>query len=350
MSEVKNRILKLGNDIFSKKLLNYIEMSPHYNTCLQWNENIEIPNIKTYYYSFLKSGCFLAKFLKLETEELILDKVEDFKKIYISIKENGYLKELETDIITQEVNGHTHYYGKICCKIKKDGSFELWDGMHRISIKRALNLPIEITIIEEAENWQMIKKGLLNLHNGQKYLYQSIEHPDFFDWTVYNNNITKDFLLSELVSHNVLDIGACHGLTLFRLKYSNRITHGIGIESDPDRFNVAKIIFDKVGLDLFRDINVFLNQNKYIFNSILLLSVIHHLIRQLGEEKTKKILSDLAFITHKIIYECPKPGEPIIQEFGLVDFDFDKFIIEATGFKEKIRFKMNRDLVVLEKN
>lgn len=349
MSEVK-RILKLGNDFFSKELLNYIEMSPHYNTCLQWNRNIDILNTDTYYYYFLKSESFLARYLKLDKEELVLEKVEDFKNIYLSIQEKGYLKELEPELIRKEIGSITHYYGGICCKIKQDGSFELWDGMHRASVKRALNIPIEITIVEEHDTWKNIKDGLLRLHNGQKYLYQSINHPDFYDWTVYHNNKIKDFLLSELVSKNVLDIGVCHGLTLCRLKMSNRITNGTGIENDPDRFNLSKLLFDKMGLKLFNDIEIFLKQNTEIFNAVLLLSVIHHFIRQSGKEKTKQIFSDLSKITNKIIYECPSPDEPIINEFGLSDIDFDKFIIEATGFKEKLRFRFSRDLVVLEKN
>lgn len=347
---MSERILKLGNDFFSKELLNYIEMSPHYNTCLQWNENIDILNNKTYYYSFLKSGSYLAKYLKLDTENKILDKVEDFKNLYNSIKKNGYLKELEPELIRRKIGDVAHYYGGTCCKIKYDGSLELWDGMHRSAIKKSLNIPIEIIIVEEHSDWKNIKEGLLRLHNGQKYLYQSIDHPDFYDWTVYHDNKIKDFLLSEIVSENVLDIGVCHGLTLCRLKLSNRITSGTGIESDPDRFNLAKLLFNKAGLNLFNSIDTFLNQNSGKFNAILLLSVMHHFIRQYGKEKAKQILSDLSKITNKIIYECPAPGEAIINEFGLSGIDFDKFIIEATGFKEKERFRMKRDLIILENN
>ena len=347
---MSKRTLKLGNDIFSKKLLNYVMVSPHYNTCKQWGENINIADNKTYYYAFLKAGCFLSRFLKLNTEESIINKVKDFKKTYLSIKEKGYLKEMELPYMERIIDGNMHYYGGICCKITVSGDFELWDGMHRISVCVALNLPISITIVEEHEHWQKTKEGLLKLHNGQKYLYQYIDHPDFHDWISFKDNIVKDFLLSELVYGNVLDIGVCHGLSLYRLKMANKIQRGTGIEYDTNRYNIAKIIYDKIGLRLFDNIEGFLKDNIEHFNATLMLSVIHHIVRESGVIKAKEILYNISQISNRIIYEYPKANESIITDFGLQGFDFDKFMLEATGFRETHRFHLDRDIVVFDKN
>jgi hypothetical protein len=110
----------------------------------------------------------------------------------------------------------------------------------------ALGEEIKITIVEENEAWLKLKEDLRKISGNSNFLYQQIPHPDFNEWGVYKNNITKDFLISELVYGNVMDIGICHGGTLYRLKLANRISNGTGIEVDETRYKIAKIIFDKI--------------------------------------------------------------------------------------------------------
>jgi hypothetical protein len=324
-------------------LKNRIIDFPHYKTVKQWIEDKNVLMEKTAYYKWLKDQLIADGSVwngVLKDEKDIIRQYENFKKLF---EIAPHFKNAEP--FYRIVNNNIHYYGPICIKIKDDGNFDIWDGMHRISILSAINHPINFTICERHEEWQKLLNDLKKLY--PIAMYQAIPHPEFDDWPCQNNNL-KELQIIEIIKSNniksVLDFGSCHGHILYTLR--NLIKSAEGIEYNQIRYRVMKMIFDKIGFIAHNDdfFNIAEKYNKRV-DCVFSLATFHHFAKENTLEKFKKLLEHIKRISNMLIYELPEQDE---EQYSWMypDIDMNKLIQSGYGSKYVVQIQ-KRKLVVL---
>jgi hypothetical protein len=299
-------IIKIEDDPWSEWLKNFVKQWPHYKTVKQWIENPKIDFKDTYYYQwlldiFVKEGNVWNGILKNEID--ILNQCEKFKKM-LEVAPNW---EIEKDI--RVINGINYYFGDITAKIDANGDIDIWDGHHRIAILLALNLPINVTICERCQQWQQFTDEVKNLYS--VHLYQPIPHPDFQDWK-YCRSKVKESIIHEIVTagkiRSILDLGSCHGFIPYTLK--DLITSCTGVESDPVRFKILKLLFERLSFNAVNDdIFNFLSSDNNEYDCIFALAVFHHFTKYNPIEKFMQMLDLIRKKSNMLIYELPEPNE-----------------------------------------
>ena len=301
------KIVTLGNDPWSEDLKRQIADFPHYKTAKEWIENINIPMEETTYYKWLQH--------QLDTSGSvwngILSSKEDITRQYNNFKR---LFEIAPNFkivlpISRIINGVTHYFGPICTKIADNGDINIWDGMHRISILHALNQPIQFTICERQEKWQSLVDDIKALY--PSLLYQAIPHPDFADCEHCFNDAKEAHIADIVKAHNiksVLDLGSCHGHTLYSIR--NLLESATGVEYNAIRYRVLRLLFNKIGFESYHT-NIFdvVSQNSKHFDCVFALAVFHHFARENPIEKFEELLGRIRSISNMLLYELPEPSE-----------------------------------------
>ena len=339
----------IGNDPWSTDLLDFIKSGPHYLTAQQWQENIDIPLESTFYYKWLMS-MFIADNVVwggiLKNEDDIVKQCARYRAMYLIAP-----KWLEEYSILQTDTNSAHYYGYRPVKVRCNGAIDIWDGMHRISLLTFKRLPIEVTICERLPGWAELYKEIEDLYPN-KMLYQPIPHPDFSDWaTAIDGN--KEQIICDFFKQNkidsVLDLGTCHGFTLYKLK--DLIKHGIGIESDKIRFQIASILLNKIGFSCHNTNAIDYIETSESADCTLCLAILHHISRLCPIEVFEKFLQTVAQKTKFIIYTLPNPNEDQFSWMYESKRDnFDEYILQLTGFKTREVIVSSREIRILEKN
>jgi phospholipid N-methyltransferase len=338
------KVVNLGCDPWSEELKLKILEFPHYKTAKMWIENIDIAMVETPYYQWLKNELDINGSVWngiLNNEYDITKQYENFKRLF-RIAPNF----VEHEMMNRVINGCTHYFGPICVKIENDGGISIWDGMHRISILFALGYPIRFTICERQDKWQKIVDDLRQLY--PTLMYQSIPHPDFEDWNYCNNDI-KELAIKGIVEEHkiksVLDLGSCHGHVLYSIK--KLLNSAIGVEYNRTRYNVLKLLFDKIGF-VARNDNFFdvVEQCSQSVDCVFALAVLHHFSKENPIEKFEKLLDHIRRISNMLLYELPEPNE---EQYAWMYQDVDMHDLIRSRYKDKTIIQMqNRKLVLLK--
>jgi len=344
------KIITLSNDPWSTNLLDFIKLSPHFLTAKQWDENIDTSLESTFYFKWLmtmfdRDGTVWNGILKNKND--IINRCIEYKKMYLVTPKWDESRE-----IYKKVENSDHYYGYRPVKVHNDGMINVWDGMHRISLLASKNLPIEVTICERLLEWNTLYKELEDLYPN-KFLYQPILHPDFSDWT-FSTDGRKEQIICDFFKKNkvdsVLDVGTCHGFTLYKLK--DLIKKGIGIEDNITRFKIANLLLKKIGFDCYNNNAIdYIKHSEYV-DCTLCLAMFHHISRLYPIEVFDEFLRTVAQKTKFLIYTLPQPNE---EQFTWLyeskRSNIDEYILQTTNFKTKEIIKTNsRDVKILEKN
>jgi len=341
----------LGNDPWSETLKRETRKTPHY----QLLRELEIdPNIKmedTSYHQWLMKG------LKRNGSVwgLLYNKNDIDKQYnrYVELIKNPELGESnKTTLIGKESKNGMLYYGPYPTIIKADGTFRLTDGRHRIAIKLFNNNSIELTICERDVIWSKLINDLKALYVDKK-LHQPFDHFDFKDCESNRDNEVEkklDQIFTDFNVKNVLDLGICHGYTVYKLKH--HLNWAIGVEYNKTRYQISKALFDQLGFTT-HNMNIVDFMEKYNTRTdcILSIAVLHHILRQKPINKVNSFLEKISKFTKMFIYTLPEPGEP--QYLWIPEHirkNIHNYIFEKIAFPYRKCIKLrSRKLVVLHK-
>jgi hypothetical protein len=345
-----NKTIKLETDYWSEQFLRTFKSSPHYKTALLYQEGVNIEYKDTPHYLWLNSilkneGHVWGNII--ETEEDILNQCKNFK-IMFDIAPNW--KKLYEGV--QEKDGN--YFGEFPCIIDGKGHLELTDGRHRFAILLAKKLQLpNLILCNRSEEWQEMYNNVQELYP-DKHLYQPILHPDFQDYNQGRLTEKEDIIISlfkEYKIKNVIDLGSCHGYTLYRLR--DIILHGMGIEYDEKRYYVTKTLLKNFkNIQIFnQDIGNYLSESKEKVDCILALAILHHYIRQNTLDNILKLLDNIKNKCNYFIYELPDKSENSYLWLSNILGDIHTFIQSRLEFQEIAQYKYNiRTIYILRKS
>lgn len=343
--------ITIGHDPWSQNLINVIKHSPHYKTLELLDKNSDAPLENTPYYTFLKTEGTL--WVGSNNLEPIIKNYEDMQKQYEKFKNLFKIApdwKKEDNIIKIINSKKIHYFGNYPAIIGENGEIGILDGHHRAAILLFLKLPINITICERHPKWALLLEKLEEVYPN-KFLYQPIPHPDFYDWTVSRNN-EKEIILREILTKHkltyIVDLGCCHGYTLYELR--DIVKKAIGVEYNPIRHQIAKILLYYIGFSCTNeDIFSFMKHYADKADCIFALAVFHHFLKQHSIGEFEELLKLISQKTKYIIYELPHPKEESYMWFP-ADINIDRMIQQVTKFKktENINLTNGRSLKVLK--
>jgi len=354
MTNLRKKVL-LGNDPWSQQFIKLIKSLPHYRTLIQLQNNPAMPMEHTDYYKWLsdeltKNGTVWDGILN--NKEDIIKQYKNFINMYEMAPNWKTLKDDNGEkILYQKIKNHYHYYGHYPVRINDKGYFSLYDGHHRIAILLFMKKPVELTICERSPNWEKLINELKNMYKG-KNLYQPIPHPDFNNWNSSRDNKKENILKTVSMKynlHSMIDLGICHGYTLYELK--DVVKKGIGVESNPIRYKIANMLLSNIGFSCFNeDIFSFIKHNNDEVDCILALAVFHHFFSNHSLNEFKEFLKLISQKTKYLIYELPHSKE---EQYKWIPSDINiNLIIEKITKFDKIEEHLmsnNRKLIILKK-
>jgi len=143
-------------------------------------------------------------------------------------------------------------------------------------------------------------------------------------------------------THNILDIGCNEGYFLFNL--IDKSGFGIGIDEDRNSILIAQSISKLKNKNNINYFNLKLNEKIVkklpTFDTIIFMSVFHHMVYRYGEESAVNILKILCKKTNRyLVFETGHVGEVNLKWSNSMKFmnnDYDKWIINFfldNGFK-----------------
>lgn len=340
----------LGDDPWSQSFINIMKSLPYHDTLALWKSNPDTKIEDTPYYKYYldvltKDGTVWNGILN--DEEDVRRQTENFKTMYrIAPNWKPFRK-----VVSRQVKNYTHYYGPCPIRINNDGNFWLYDGQHRVAILLFMQKPVKLTICERALEWQKLVDDLKEMYGGEK-LYQPIPHPDFDSWECGRDNQLDDAVLKIVKDRqvkSVLDLGACHGYTLYKLK--ELLDSGMAVENNPLRYQVVKLLMSKLGFQSSNlNIKDYIQETPKHYDCILALAVLHHSMRLDSKADFDDLLKGIKAKTKLFLYTLPEPNEQ--QHRWMYDgIDHHDYIKEVTGFENKRVIPLkSRKLIVLWTN
>jgi len=352
MEKIKK--IKISDDPWSESFKEKIRLTPHYKTALQWKQDIDIDLSETFYYnwlleSFKRIGKVWDGQIKTEKDILVqCKKFRDLFKIAPNWDESSEIQVVESksqDNVWFVNQGKVlYFFGPITVRIDEFGDFVVSDGNHRLALLLVNDLPIEVVICERHEKWKEVISSVDKLY--PIVMYQPFRHPEFSDRKCSRSGITEEIVKSVVDKYQiktVLDLGCCHGETLYALR--NMINLGVGVESNEDRLKLISLLFSKLKFEFSSDdIHDFLKNDDRKFDMILVLAVFHHFMYFNSKEKFIELLELITSKTKFLMYELPEPNEP---QYAWMYKDFDAHSFIQSYFKHVEFFKKDRRKIYL---
>jgi len=346
--------LLIRDDPWSEAFKNKLMVTPHYKTVLQWKENVDIQVKDTYYYQWLKTNLDKNGVVwngTISNEDDVIKQCNKFKEMFIIAPNWNEQKEItvasskcDDEVWFVHDNVVSYFFGPITVRIDEFGDFIVSDGNHRLVLLLANDLPIEVTICERHPKWQQVIDKVDKLY--PEVMYQPFNHPEFFGRKCSRTGITEKIVNSVVDTFNVksvLDLGCCHGETLYSLR--NKNVRGIGVESNEDRLKLVSLLFSKIKFEYSgKDIYDFLKSNDEKYDLILVLAVFHHFMYFNEKEKFIDLLELIVKKTDILMYELPEKNEP---QYSWIYKDYDAHKVIQSYFKNVECFKKDSRFIYL---
>lgn len=341
--------IMIKDDPWSLSFIDRMKDLSRYKTTMLWKENIDIPIQETpYYQKFLmilqKQGTIWNGIINSDSE--LIKQCLNFKNMFINTPN---WKTYNPPIIYHADS--QMYFGDFTAIINEHGEIILHDGHHRIACLLAHKMPLYVNVCMTANNIQKLHNDIVQLYNGS-IIYQPIVHPFFNDLQASRDNSQEDILRKIIIKFNissVLDCGICHGYTLYTLR--DLIRNGTGLEYNQTRYEISKLIFDKIGFQCYKEpiIDFILNTNlKY--DAVFCLNVLHHIIKESGKEGLNSLLLKIKTNTKYFIYSLPESHESQFMWMGELRNTINKYIRDQLGFNQQEIYPLkNRKIIVLFK-
>ena len=351
------KLITLQDDCWSESLKNYIRSLAHYKTVLLWENKTKVELTETpYYLSLLKhlkvNGQVWGGILK--TEQDVLKQTKSFFEMYQICPNWATDTTYKFKINHRVCDNKDWYFGYYPVQVHNNGELELYDARHRLAILMAKNLELpQLTLCKREIGWQKIYDDILTLYPN-KHLYQPIMHPDFQEFN-QGRTVDKEIQIESIVKqykiNSVIDLGICHGYTLYSLR--NVLKSAIGIEYNQERYAIARIVLEACAFQCYHsDILDYLIKNPKPVNCIFALAVFHHFLKQNSMWKFNELLKHIAKNTKYLLYEIPNKTEPRFEWIPKeLQEDFNEHIQKKMDFAEIFRFIHNgKDVILLKKN
>jgi len=147
------------------------------------------------------------------------ERLKKIESLYYQIKRNGYKSKKELFSPKgwiERLKKPTTILDDISVVISRDGELLFFDGRHRLSIAKLLNLPkITVRIIARHKEWMDFRKKIILFAQTKKEgkLYQPFTHPDLRDIPYQHGELRFNIIKKNLsISQGtLLDIGANFG-------------------------------------------------------------------------------------------------------------------------------------------
>jgi SAM-dependent methyltransferase len=220
-------------------------------------------------------------------------------------------------------------------RIAYDGTVCLLDGHHRFCVAVAQGLsmiPVEVKYSNPL--WDELIIRLLKIYNNKKQLYQPIEHPWFFDWTVCRTKERLTLIHQELHKLNLLpdkqydfklsvDFGCCTGW-LCR-QFAELGFHSIGVDFDQNVLwiaNYLNTIFKQritpiyYQQDIRKITETFGIFRKHYFDAATCLSVLHHWMWKEAGSSENDVLNMLKILLRLfkiVIIDTASVSDPLVK-------------------------------------
>ena len=351
---MENKKILIQDDPWSESFKSKIRATPHYKTVLQWKENIDIPLCQTFYYIWmtetLRDKGTIWEGL-INTEQDVIKQCENFRNMFNVAPNWEESKEVvstqvkSNDKIWFVKNGEVFYFfGPITVRVDELGDFVVSDGNHRLAILLGKDLPISVMICERHEKWQDVNGIIEKLY--PVVMYQPFRHPEFFDKKCSRSGVTE-VIVNDVVDKfkvsSVLDLGCCHGETLYSLR--KKISFGVGVESNEDRLKLVSLLFSKIKFEFSgEDIYNFLMKDEKQYDLVLALAIFHHFMFFNSKEKFLNLLDVICTKTKMLMYELPEPGEP---QYAWMYEDFDAHSVIQSYYSSIESFIKDRRKIYL---
>jgi 2-polyprenyl-3-methyl-5-hydroxy-6-metoxy-1,4-benzoquinol methylase len=176
----------------------------HLDTVLRWQEGDTLPAEQTPYYhgvaKYKRDGGRLWPEVGTGSDvkpRLIAARVERFRTLYRSIRDNGYDRSIPIHV-----------------GISARGGLHIANGHHRAAIATAMQIEsLPGRVRARHERWARFRKMLAERFSAQK-LYTAIPHPDLASWAVARDSEqrVKAILQHVRPGQSVVDVG-CHAGT-----------------------------------------------------------------------------------------------------------------------------------------
>ncbi|GFM38540.1 methyltransferase domain-containing protein [Desulfovibrio psychrotolerans] len=200
--------------------------------------------------------------------EEFLTRCYSLEKVYVSIKDNGYIQIGDVDCISIALD---RYGRPLFC-----------NGRHRLSIAKLLNLPsVPVRILARHRNWvDFCNKVDAYAQSTVGKVYAPLAHPDLIDRGALHKARTQHIIENMLPSsQTVMDIGSHWGYLPTLIEQTGR--HCVAVEQS-QRFlyfmnglrKANGLSFDVVSEDVFR----YVGTGKK-FDTVLALAIFHHFLK-----------------------------------------------------------------------
>ena len=323
---------------FPESMKKWWNWKPYFDT---WKIYDEHPDTPLKQYPLYKVWLRVFGYRNIEDlEDWCLLHVRRGLALYNDIKVNGYIPEKSRE-------------DPLTVNILKDGVIKLFNGHHRIGIMKYLEWPkmVRVVVRERKKPWLAFKQTAFRIYN-RKQLYQSLEHPDFADWTVVHNCQDR---LDAIVDHyggvrgrRVLDIGSCTGW--FSIKLAQMGAHVVGSEIDKTKLGISKVIagYHNLRADnpefIGTDYKAYLARTKRRFDFILFLNLLHHSLEKNVRESWSivNMLSEHTDVMYLGIGELKLLIKPKLVPQAILDhsdFDSYKLLLRTTDNRPLYAFR-----------
>ena len=250
-------------------------------------------------------------------------------ELYESIKNNGY-------------NGSLIYIW-----FDRDGYARVYDGFHRISIMNYLGMNVLVNtttdllkewsnglkndpdFIYEFGDFPLAKALTEQTHTSGGWIYHPINDNRVSEFKVIRTDSSNrlEYILDNLVGDTVLDIGCAEGY--FTREIARRGYKVTGIDRNRDLVAIARYLSILEGVDITYKVGDWgdIIKDYEHFDNILLLSVIHNDMKEIGVKEGLNKLKLIKNKTNRLFFEVPEnKGEKQWNIKGFPSYDFHSSI------------------------
>lgn len=284
---------------------------------------------------------------KWDGDQWLRDRINSLRPLIQSIGEKGYLYDNYKSYQVWEFDGTPYPVGPMTLGINADGSFNfnMIDGYRRLCILAAMGLPIKIMVAYRDPQWTALQDALIKHRDGKKYVYSPMPHPDFSTWEIGYNRLDKYLAIRKFVQEkgpgDVLDVGTHFSYSLYALARSGLMRYGAGIENYEIWANVARVVCNAIGADLFHKDIISALQIKSLdrtFDYGIATAIAYHLLRVKGVDLTRKVFGEIGRRSNRLIFDDIKPGREDIGNCPKeVAEDLVKYTMIWSGHKNPVK-------------
>lgn len=113
------------------------------------------------------------------TKDMILSRCKFYDRLYREISEKGY-KPNHRGEGRHRKEGYQERL-EVLVTIDEEGEIQLWNGFHRFTIARILDIEIPVQVVCRHKKWQSVRESIYQLGPGSSRETEYEEHPDIQD-------------------------------------------------------------------------------------------------------------------------------------------------------------------------